>query len=101
MEIHQLKVLAAAASDVVAPLPEKCENVVQPCDMMREEEIRLQSSSETETVLNPCNSMTETDGEIVRDEDEYRFSLTTVCGRRRDMEDVVAIKPSFCGDLHF
>ncbi|KAI3508542.1 hypothetical protein L1887_23550 [Cichorium endivia] len=128
MEIHQLKVLAAAASDVVAPLPEsskkrrkveiletidnsveakalalpvECEKVVQPCDMMRKEEIRLEISSETEAVLNQCNSTTETDGEIVRDEDESRFGLTTVCGRRRDMEDAVAVKPSFCGDLHF
>ncbi|XP_057804058.1 protein phosphatase 2C 37-like [Salvia miltiorrhiza] len=26
-----------------------------------------------------------------------RFGVTSVCGRRRDMEDAVAIRPSFCG----
>ncbi|KAL1535584.1 protein-serine/threonine phosphatase [Salvia divinorum] len=37
-----------------------------------------------------------------------RYGVTSVCGRRRDMEDSVAIRPSFCGgdgdirgDLHF
>ncbi|KAL8552018.1 hypothetical protein ACS0TY_000904 [Phlomoides rotata] len=37
-----------------------------------------------------------------------KFGMTSVCGRRRDMEDAVAIHPSFCrrdcnfpGDLHF
>lgn len=26
-----------------------------------------------------------------------KFGVTSVCGRRRDMEDAVAIRPSFCG----
>lgn len=26
-----------------------------------------------------------------------KFGMTSVCGRRRDMEDAVAIHPSFCG----
>lgn len=37
-----------------------------------------------------------------------KFGMTSVCGRRRDMEDAVAIHPNFCrrncnfpGDLHF
>ncbi|CAI9302733.1 unnamed protein product [Lactuca saligna] len=129
MEIHQLKFLATTASDVAAPPPEccrkrrkvenlatieksvvvedlslpvECEKVVQPCDMMRKEDCCLESSSETEIVLNSCKSTLETVVETVQDEDESRFGVTTVCGRRRDMEDVVAVKPSFCGDdLHF
>lgn len=37
-----------------------------------------------------------------------KFGMTSVCGRRREMEDMVSIHPSFCrrdlnftGDLHF
>ncbi|KAL4556894.1 hypothetical protein LXL04_035060 [Taraxacum kok-saghyz] len=128
MEIHQLKFLAAAASDEVAPMPDKarkrrkvenletieksvtgksliipaaCEKVVQPCDMMRKEDSRLESSSETEILLNSCKSMSETIVETLQHEEESRFGLTMVCGRRRDMEDAVAVKPLFCGDLHF
>ncbi|KVI06988.1 protein phosphatase 2C 37-like [Cynara cardunculus var. scolymus] len=125
VDIHQLKFLA---SDVVAPLPGsgrkrrkveslemignnvdakalttplECEKVVQPCHMKLKEEGHLGSSSETETVLNPCKLLSETVGETVRDEESSRFGITTVCGRRRDMEDAVAVKPSFSSDLHF
>ncbi|CAM8962148.1 unnamed protein product [Rhodiola kirilowii] len=36
-------------------------------------------------------------------EEAAKFGLTSVCGRRRDMEDAVSIKPSFLGakDCHF
>ncbi|KAK4431714.1 protein phosphatase 2C 37 [Sesamum alatum] len=41
-------------------------------------------------------------------EDHPKFGMTSVCGRRRDMEDAVSIHPSFCcqncnfpGGLHF
>ncbi|KAI3723482.1 hypothetical protein L2E82_35091 [Cichorium intybus] len=44
----------------------------------------------------------------VLDKENSRFGLTVVCGRRRDLEDAVVVKPSFCGtsshssdDLHF
>ncbi|KAI3757911.1 hypothetical protein L6452_05455 [Arctium lappa] len=120
MDIHQLKFLAAAAaaSDVVvAPVPGsgrkrrkvqsletiannsvdakvlttplECEKVVQ-----QKEDGHLGSSSET--VLYPCKSSSET----ICDVQSSRFGVTTVCGRRRDMEDAVAVKPSFSSDLH-
>ena len=129
MDIHQLKFLAAAASDVVAPLPGsgrkrrkvesletignsvdakalttplECEKVVPPCHMKKlKEDGHLGSSSETETVLNRCKSSSETVGETILVEESSRFGVTTVCGRRRDMEDAVAVKPSFSSDLHF
>ncbi|KAG6383872.1 hypothetical protein SASPL_156358 [Salvia splendens] len=51
------------------------------------------------------------DLEVKRSKTECpRYGVTSVCGRRRDMEDSVAIHPSFCGgdddgdvrgDLHF
>ena len=42
-------------------------------------------------------------------DDFPKFGVTSVCGRRRDMEDAVSIRPSFCkkdelnnhGDSHF
>lgn len=134
MEIQQLKFLAAAASDVVMPLPEStrkrrkveslemiqtcggdmavttpkgCENAVQSCDMKLEEVGPSGASSET-TSLNTCEDSLETLDKDVLDEENSRFGLTVVCGRRRDLEDAVAVKPSFCknssqscNDLHF
>ncbi|KAI3799871.1 hypothetical protein L1987_35176 [Smallanthus sonchifolius] len=93
MEIQQLKLFAAAASNVVKPLPEirnskrrKVENAVQSSDVKPEK-------AGSSAILEPENS---------------RFGLTVVCGRRRDLEDAVAVKPSFCktnspssDDLHF
>ncbi|KAL8232027.1 hypothetical protein R6Q57_001805 [Mikania cordata] len=95
MEIHQLKFLA---SDVVAPPPDsskkrrKVESLVQPCGKKR-----VGCSSET----NPCKLSSDPVIKTVDDEVESRFGVTTVCGRRRDMEDVVAVKPSFSSDLNF
>ncbi|KAL8235191.1 hypothetical protein R6Q59_021291 [Mikania micrantha] len=95
MEIHQLKFLA---SDVVAPPPEsgkkrrRLESLVQPCVKKR-----VGCSS----VTNPCISSSDPVIKTVDDEVESRFGVTTVCGRRRDMEDAVAVKPSFNRDLNF
>ncbi|KVI09878.1 protein phosphatase 2C 37-like [Cynara cardunculus var. scolymus] len=136
MEIQQLKFLAAAASDVVMPLPgstgkrrkvesldmiqtsrsggdiavttpEGFENAVQACDMKLEEVGSSGTSSETKR-LNRCGASLETLDRDVSDEENSRFGLTVVCGRRRDLEDAVAVKPSFCktssqncNDLHF
>ncbi|KAJ9545679.1 hypothetical protein OSB04_025386 [Centaurea solstitialis] len=120
MDIHQLKFLAA---DAVAPLPaagggrkrrkvesletvsdsvDMKQKVVQMCHMKQKEKEDgdLGSSSET-TVMNGCKSSPETVGETNLAEESSRFGVTTVCGRRRDMEDAVAVKPSFSNDLHF
>ncbi|KAI3705617.1 hypothetical protein L1987_75856 [Smallanthus sonchifolius] len=122
MEIHQLKFLAAAASDLVAPFPESSKkrrkveslgtiencvdarvlNLPVECEKVVHQEKRLRCSSGTEDVMNSCvTSAAGSGGKTVRDEDECRFGITTVCGRRRDMEDAVAVKPSFTGDLNF
>ncbi|KAI3501605.1 hypothetical protein L1887_29504 [Cichorium endivia] len=76
MEIHQLKVLDVAASDVVAPLPESSKKrrkveILETIDNSVEAKA-LALPIECEKVVQPC-----------------------------DMEDVVAVKPSFCGDMHF
>ncbi|KAI3783430.1 hypothetical protein L1987_42512 [Smallanthus sonchifolius] len=117
MEIHQLKFLAAAASDVVPESSKKRRKVesletIENCVEARvlnlpvesekvvHQEKRLRCSSETEDVINSCvTSAAGSGNKTVRD--ECRFGITTVCGRRRDMEDAVAVKPSFTGDLGF
>ncbi|GJR41407.1 phosphatase 2C 37-like protein, partial [Tanacetum coccineum] len=84
MEIHQLKFLApAATTDVVTPLLENNKK-------RRKVEIieNIEIVPVEETLRNIKN-------------DEARFGVTTVCGRRRDMEDAVAVKPLICNDTHF
>ncbi|XP_076920975.1 putative protein phosphatase 2C 24 [Bidens hawaiensis] len=63
-------------------VPMKCEKVVQ-------EDNRLVCSQETEDI------------NAVHVENESRFGVNMVCGRRRDMEDAVAVKPSFITDINF
>lgn len=60
---------------------------------------------ETEGVVSLCKpSLVDTEKDIVKTfhvENESRFGVTMVCGRRRDMEDAVAVKPSFITDVNF
>ncbi|KAL8192973.1 hypothetical protein R6Q57_027421 [Mikania cordata] len=78
MEIQQLKLFAAA---VMMPLPE--------------------SNSKRRKVKGTENEPHSSGTSL----EDCRFGLTVVCGRRRDLEDAVAVKPSFCktnsDDLHF
>ncbi|KAD7480117.1 hypothetical protein E3N88_03253 [Mikania micrantha] len=78
MEIQQLKLFAAA---VMMPLPES--------------NSKRRKVKGTENVLHSSGTSPE----------DCRFGLTVVCGRRRDLEDAVSVKPSFCktnsDDLHF
>ncbi|PWA99500.1 protein phosphatase 2CA [Artemisia annua] len=84
MEIQQLKFLSpAATTDVVAP---PLENRKKRRKVETIENIEILPV--IETVRNIKN-------------DDARFGVTTVCGRRRDMEDAVAVKPLFCNDSHF
>ncbi|KAF5959411.1 hypothetical protein HYC85_000620 [Camellia sinensis] len=122
MEIHQLKILAA---DMAVPLPEngrkrrkldvfvadsklsECGKAVENCVIS---EGRLVENGESETTsAKQCASPTSN----VTNEPEVvqkcpKLGMTSVCGRRRDMEDAVAIHPLFCrrssqnpADLHF
>ncbi|KAI7739732.1 hypothetical protein M8C21_000498 [Ambrosia artemisiifolia] len=86
MEIKQLKLIA---SNMAIPLPE--------------------SNRKRRKVDSSCDSSSESsEDDVVLDKEKSRFGLTVVCGRRRDLEDAVAVKPSFCktntpscDDLHF
>jgi len=110
MEIQQLKFLAAAASDVVMPPPDSTrkrrkvgsigtiETSGDDVILSRpgEFENAVQSSDTKQADVGPCaRGDCETSSESLREENS-RFGLTVVCGRRRDLEDAVAVKPSFC-----
>ncbi|KAK3031919.1 hypothetical protein RJ639_036715 [Escallonia herrerae] len=120
MEIHQLKFVAAAA-DMAVLLPEngrKRQKVdgILPVLPPREieggaDKIQLVESggSEAKPLIEcaPSSSCVRTGSEVV---DECpKFGTTSVCGRRRDMEDAVAVHPSFSrpentdtsGGVHF
>lgn len=92
MEIEQLKLIATAASNIVMPVKRrKVETIESSCD---------------DSSLPPvCVTTSESFSDENLEKESSRFGLTVVCGRRRDLEDAVSVKPSFCcsnsDDLHF
>ncbi|XP_071734506.1 protein phosphatase 2C 37-like [Rutidosis leptorrhynchoides] len=76
----QLKFLATAASDVVMPLSDTTPT----------------KRRKIETIQTEVSTSSDAEGK-----EDSRFGLTVVRGRRRDLEDAVAVKPSFCNDMHY
>lgn len=98
MEIQQLKLFAAAASNMVVPENKsKRRKVIE--NSVRSNKLKQEEAD--------CSGASDSSSEVF-DKKSSRFGLTVVCGRRRDLEDAVAVKPSFCktntsdsDDLHF
>ncbi|CAA2987474.1 probable phosphatase 2C 24 [Olea europaea subsp. europaea] len=70
-----------------------CNNAVENCRLVREEEVILQpeNGSTKKNLLTPILSPS-----VASSSDVWpKFGVASVCGRRRDMEDAVAIQPSF------
>lgn len=93
--------------DAVAPIlpPRDSVNVVQNLEGDEGEEHRLCGDVGEERSQGPPSAPPDSRNEL---DDCPKFGMTSVCGRRRDMEDAVAIHPSFCGQnpnspsgLHF
>ncbi|XP_057979933.1 protein phosphatase 2C 37-like [Malania oleifera] len=83
-----------------SPPPRQCENAVENCDV-KEHEFE-EDSGETKKLNQPEAMKVFENDQIV--EDYPKFGMTSVCGRRRDMEDAVAIHLSLCTrerDSHF
>lgn len=120
MEIHQFKFVPSDSAvapplegrgkrkrqkfDAVVPVlqPRERENEALSCEVQREHDEKLnQLSGEVEPeakqlrVSAPPPLATESEPE--RAPDYPKFGMTSVCGRRRDMEDAIAIHPSFSG----
>lgn len=120
MEIHQFN-FVPTDSAVAPPLErrgkrkrQRFETAVVPvlprrvCEVQREEDEKRNPlpdalepkakhlrASAPPPVTVPVPPVTENGVGVVPD--YPKFGMTSVCGRRRDMEDAVAIHPSFCG----
>ncbi|KAL1806154.1 hypothetical protein ACET3Z_029222 [Daucus carota] len=100
MEIHQFNFVPA---DVAVMSPESGRK------SQKREASSLDANSregEAEDFQKKCLSVLESDSEGSKSDPEVKsegpkFGLTSVCGQRRDMEDAVAIHPSFSGGSHF
>ncbi|KAL8102924.1 hypothetical protein AgCh_027451 [Apium graveolens] len=99
MEMHQFNFVPA---DVTVLSPENSRK------SQKREASNLDSTTEFEVEDLPrkCSNVFESDSEGSKSDPEVisegpKFGLTSVCGQRRDMEDAVAIHPSFSGGSHF
>ncbi|CAK9134820.1 unnamed protein product [Ilex paraguariensis] len=122
LEIHQFKLVAAdvaiqppeasrkrpklEAMSLSVPPPPSCDDAIHNCEVSGNE-LAKNGESETQS-LNRCETLSSS----VRVEREVasecpKFGMTSVRGRRRDMEDAVAIHPlgsrnhQIASDLHF
>nr|XP_043615612.1 protein phosphatase 2C 37-like [Erigeron canadensis] len=106
LEIHQLKLLAAPAADTLAADSGiiKRRKLEKGVETKAYDDVLISRELQKE-ILNTCDkSLSEAAAPAVEnssDQNESRFGVTTVCGRRRDMEDAVAVKPLFYDDMHF
>lgn len=100
MEIHQFNFVPA---DVTVMSPEIARK-----SQKREASSLDSTARETEVDEEPRKSLNvfESDSETSKSDPDVKsegpkFGLTSVCGQRRDMEDAVAIHPSFSAGSHF
>lgn len=80
--------------DYTGLVPRDCENAVENCSLESDKRSVAKNIPISISVLRPNPSITS-------DPDQVpvgypKFGVSSVCGRRRDMEDAVAICPSFC-----
>lgn len=85
-----------------------CENAVENSDSDEEKQVRVAESGRSESKDIPISnqplnlsiatgSLSPSTPVVPEASREYpKFGVASVCGRRRDMEDAVAIHPSFC-----
>ncbi|EYU35238.1 hypothetical protein ABFS82_06G126200 [Erythranthe guttata] len=119
MEIHQFNFVPTDSSVAPPPLegggggrrkrqrilpavvpvlsPMECMNGVQNCQVVQQKENQVAgelppATKALDLSASPSCSANENGG----NPDCPKFGMTSVCGRRRDMEDSVAIHPSFC-----
>lgn len=71
-----------------------CDNAVHNSSTDDEDQVKLGAPPTIvlAPILSPLNNLTL----LVQSVVSPKFGFTSVCGRRRDMEDAVAIHPSFC-----
>lgn len=74
--------------------PRDCQNAVENCKSRNDNdsEKKEQSKVDDQVVPGTVSSSNE------EDDKSPKFGVTSVCGRRRDMEDSVSVRPFFCHD---
>lgn len=112
MELRQIKLISDIAETTTRLKRRKVEDdqdereghqLVLP---VRETEISASENNQLTSNISDAKAKEESTSSI---EDFPKFGVTSVCGRRRDMEDSVTVRPSFCnnfdernnGGLHF
>lgn len=83
--------------DYTGSVPRDCENAVETCSL----ELNKRSVAKNIPISELSISVLCPNPSIISDTDQIhvghpKFGVSSVCGRRRDMEDAVAICPSFC-----
>ncbi|XVE99605.1 hypothetical protein REPUB_Repub03eG0214700 [Reevesia pubescens] len=113
MEIRPFKLIADAAVQpplengrkrlkldldrFILPSPRGCDNAVQNSDTNK-----LEKDQEINEGLNSNGTVKLEIKKLIEDEKECpKFGMTSVCGRRRDMEDAVSIQVQILSDIHF
>ncbi|GLT75454.1 hypothetical protein SLA2020_471770 [Shorea laevis] len=85
--------------------PRDCDNAVENCDsneqinLAEQNEESKENGFDSNETVDLCANPEPVKGEVeqVAEESEWpKFGMTSVCGRRRDMEDTVSIHPFFC-----
>lgn len=79
--------------------PGGVQNTIKSCTAEEQSEKRVRREGEGLQLNLSASICSQTDSvEALREvgQDCPKFGMTSVCGRRRDMEDAVAIHPSFC-----
>ncbi|KAL3838440.1 hypothetical protein ACJIZ3_023031 [Penstemon smallii] len=114
MEIHQFNFVPNDSAVAPPPLPKKkrqrIETVVDPvpppprsCGVEGNVLTTVPEEEDEGSTTTTFDLSATTSNDVVPTE-RPKFGMTSVCGRRRDMEDSVAIHPSFCDSrsgLHF
>lgn len=102
MELRQIKII----SDIAESTRMKRRKVEDQDE--RDDELKLFQARECENASVDDFMMSKISDVPVKVEDVPKFGVTSVCGRRRDMEDSVTVRPSFCssnnnnnGGFHF
>lgn len=116
MEIHQFNFIPtdsavappikgggkAKRQKIVAVVPRDCSNAIRNCDLphigevpLAKEENQLSGEVKESTSSDLVSPPSDLTNEHDLAPDCPKFGMTSVCGRRRDMEDAVAIHPSF------
>ncbi|KAF3454643.1 hypothetical protein FNV43_RR05091 [Rhamnella rubrinervis] len=85
--------------DYAGSVPRDCKNAVENCSL--ELELDKRSAAKNIPISELSISVLCPNPSIISDPDRAlvglpKFGVSSVCGRRRDMEDAVAICPSFC-----